>query len=98
MKILVIEDETKTAKFLKKGLSEAGYGVDVANDGLEGLHLAREVEFDLIVLDVMLPALDGWQVLARLREAGTKVLIRMLTARDTVPERVRGFGLGADDA
>jgi two-component system, OmpR family, copper resistance phosphate regulon response regulator CusR len=97
MKILVIEDETKTAKFLKKGLSEAGYGVDVANDGLEGLHLAREVEFDLIVLDVMLPALDGWQVLARLREAGTKVLILMLTARDTVPERVRGFELGADD-
>jgi two-component system, OmpR family, copper resistance phosphate regulon response regulator CusR len=68
MKILVIEDEVKTAKFLKKGLSEAGYVVDVAADGLEGLHLAQEVDFDLIILDVMLPMLDGWQVLARLRE------------------------------
>jgi len=97
MKILVVEDETKTAKFLKKGLSEAGYIVDVAHDGVEALHLALEVDFDLIVLDVMLPALDGWQVLARLREAGRKMLILMLTARDAVPERVRGFELGADD-
>jgi len=97
MKILVIEDGAKTAKFVKKGLSEAGYVVDVAADGLEGLHLAQEVEFDLIVLDVMLPVLDGWQVLARLREAGRKTLILMLTARDAVPERVRGFELGADD-
>jgi two-component system copper resistance phosphate regulon response regulator CusR len=97
MKILVIEDEVKTAKFLKKGLSEAGYVVDVAADGLEGLHLALEVDFDLIVLDVMLPGQDGWHVLARLREAGRKALVLMLTARDTVYERVRGFELGADD-
>lgn len=97
MKILVVEDEAKTAKFLKKGLSEAGYVVDVAADGLGGLHLALEVEFDLIVLDVMLPALDGWQVLARLREAERKALVLMLTARDSVHERVRGFELGADD-
>lgn len=97
MKILVIEDEAKTAKFLKKGLSEAGYVVDVAADGLEGFHLALEVEFDLIVLDVMLPAMDGWQVLARLHEAGGKALVLMLTARDAVYERVRGFELGADD-
>lgn len=97
MKILVIEDEVKTAKFLKKGLSEAGYVVDVASDGLEGVHLAVEIDFDLIVLDVMLPALDGWQVIARLREAGRKTLVLMLTARDTVQERVRGFELGADD-
>jgi len=97
MKILVIDDEAKTAKFLKKGLSEAGYVVDVAEDGLDGLHLAVEVDFDLIILDVMLPALDGWQVLARVREAGRKALVLMLTARDAVHERVRGFELGADD-
>lgn len=97
MKILVIEDEVKTAKFLKKGLSEAGYMVDVARDGLEGLHLSSEVDFDLIILDVMLPALDGWQALKRMREAGRKTLVLMLTARDAVQERVRGFELGADD-
>ncbi len=97
MKILVIEDELKTSRFLKKGLSEAGYAVDVASDGLEGLHLALELDFDLIILDVMLPALDGWQVLARLREAGRKALVLMLTALDAVHDRVRGFETGADD-
>jgi two-component system copper resistance phosphate regulon response regulator CusR len=97
MKILVIEDEAKTAKFLKKGLSEVGYVVDVAVNGLDGLHLALEVDFDLIILDVMLPGQDGWHVLARLREAGKKALVLMLTARDAVYERVRGFELGADD-
>jgi two-component system copper resistance phosphate regulon response regulator CusR len=97
MKILVIEDEAKTAKFLMKGLGEAGHIVDVAADGLEGVHLAQEVDFDLIVLDVMLPVLNGWQVLARLREASRKTLVLMLTARDSVHERVRGFELGADD-
>jgi len=97
MKILIVEDEAKTAKFLKKGLSEAGYIADVAPDGVEGLHLAMEIDFDLIILDVMLPELDGWHVLARLREAGRKALVLMLTARDAVHERVRGFELGADD-
>ena len=97
MKILVIEDEMKTAKFLKKGLSEAGFVVEVAADGPEGLHLAQEVSFDLVILDVMLPVLDGWQVLARLRETEQKALVLMLTARDAVHERVRGFELGADD-
>jgi two-component system copper resistance phosphate regulon response regulator CusR len=97
MKMLVIEDEVKTAKFLKKGLTESGYIVDVASDGLEGLHLAQAVEFDLLILDVMLPAMDGWQVLARLREHKHKALVLMLTARDAVHERVRGFELGADD-
>lgn len=97
MKILVIEDELKTARFLKKGLTEAGYVVDVAADGLQGLHLALEVDFDLIVLDVMLPGLDGWQVLARIRGEARKVLVLMLTARDAVHQRVRGFELGADD-
>ena len=97
MKILIIEDEVKTAKFLKKGLSEAGYVVDVAADGLEGLHLAMEVDLDLIILDVMLPAMDGWEVLTRLRQAGRQTLVLLLTARDAVHERVHGFELGADD-
>ena len=97
MKILVIEDEIKTAKFLKKGLAEAGFIVDVAEDGLDGLHLALEVEFDLIIIDVMLPNLDGWQVLTCLRQAGRRALVLFLTARDAVHERVRGFELGADD-
>ena len=97
MKILIIEDERKTAKFLKKGLGEAGYVVDVAADGLEGLHLATELDFDLVVLDVMLPVLDGWEVLTRLRQAGKRTLVLFLTARDAVHERVHGFELGADD-
>jgi len=97
MKILVIEDEIKTAKFLKRGLNEAGFVVDVASDGLQGLHLAREVDFDLLILDVMLPGLDGWGVLTRLRESGRRSLVLLLTARDAVHERVRGLELGADD-
>ena len=97
MRILVIEDEPKTAKFLKKGFGEAGFVVDVAGDGLQGLHLAQEVGFDLVILDVMLPNLDGWQVLTRLRQAGRRVQVLLLTARDAVHERVRGFELGADD-
>jgi two-component system copper resistance phosphate regulon response regulator CusR len=97
MRILVVEDEVKTAKFLKKGLGEAGFVVDVAADGWEGLHLAQEVDFDLVVLDIMLPGLDGWQVLARLRESGARSLVLLLTARDAVHERVRGLELGADD-
>lgn len=97
MRILVIEDESKTAKFLKKGLSEAGFVVDVAGDGLEGLYLAQEVDFELLILDVMLPGLDGWQVLTRLRQAGRRAPVLFLTARDAVHERVRGFELGGDD-
>ena len=97
MKILVIEDEAKTAKFIKKGLSEASYVVDVAPDGLAGRYLAMEVDFDLIILDVMLPVMDGWQVLQQLRKAGRKTLVLMLTARDALHERVHGFELGADD-
>jgi two-component system, OmpR family, copper resistance phosphate regulon response regulator CusR len=97
MKILVIEDETKTARFLRKGLAEAGFVVDVARDGEDGLNLALEMEFDLIVLDLMLPVLDGWQVLSRLRERNRQELVLILTARDAVHERVRGFELGADD-
>ncbi|HUL17575.1 MAG TPA: heavy metal response regulator transcription factor [Terriglobales bacterium] len=97
MKILIVEDEAKTAKFLKKGFEEAGFVIDVASDGFEGFHLARELDFDLIILDVMLPGLDGWQFLTCLRQAGRKSLVLLLTARDAVHERVRGFDLGADD-
>jgi two-component system, OmpR family, copper resistance phosphate regulon response regulator CusR len=97
MKILVIEDEAKTAKFLKKGLTEAGFVVDVAADGLQGLHLAEEFDFDLIILDVMLPGLDGWQILTQLRQSDKQSLVMFLTARDAIHERVRGFELGADD-
>jgi len=97
MKILVVEDETKTARFLRKGLSEAGFVVDVAGDGEDGLNLALETEFDLIVLDLMLPGLDGWQFLSRWREKNRRALVLILTARDAVHERVRGFELGADD-
>ncbi len=97
MRILVIEDEAKTAKFLKKGLSESGFNVEVSEDGLDGLHLALQGEFDLLILDVMLPSLDGWQVLTRLRQAGSRTPVLFLTARDAVHERVRGLELGADD-
>jgi len=97
VRILVIEDEAKTAKFRKKGLGEGGFVVDVAGDGLDGMHLAQELQFDLVILDVMLPGLDGWQVLTRLRQEGRRALLLFLTARDAVHERVRGFELGADD-
>ncbi len=97
MRILVVDDEAKTAKFLKKGLGEAGFVVDVASNGLDGLQLAQDVDFDLVILDVMLPSLDGWQVLTRLREADRATQVLLLTARDAIHERVRGFELGADD-
>src|ERR1700753_2391762 len=97
MRLLIVEDEAKTASFLKKGFTEAGFVVHVARDGVEGLHLAEEMAYDLIILDVMLPALDGWQVLSRLRQAGRRMPVLFLTARDAVHERVRGFELGADD-
>jgi two-component system copper resistance phosphate regulon response regulator CusR len=97
MRILVIEDEVKTAKFLKKGLGESGFVVEIAKDGLDGLHLALEVEFDGIILDLLLPELDGWQVLSRLRQAKRHAPVLLLTALDAVHERVRGFELGADD-
>ncbi len=97
MRILVIEDEAKTANFLKKGLGEAGFLVNVAADGLDGLLVAQQMQFDLVILDVMLPGMDGWQVLTRLRQRGSLTLVLLLTARDAVHERVRGFELGADD-
>lgn len=97
MKLLVIDDEAKTAKFLRKGLSEAGFVVDVASNGSDGLQLALDLNFDLVILDVMLPKLDGWQVLTRLRQTNRDTQVLLLTARDAVHERVHGFELGADD-
>lgn len=96
MRILVVEDEVKTADYLRKGLSESGFMVEVALNGLDGQHFIQELEFDLIILDVMLPGLDGWQLLQLIRRrCDTPVLF--LTARDAVEDRVKGLELGADD-
>ena len=96
MRILIVEDEPKMVSYLRKGLTEASYTVDTADNGKDGLFLALHENFDLIVLDVMLPELDGLEVLRRLRaEKHTPVLL--LTARDTVEDKVEGLELGADD-
>jgi two-component system copper resistance phosphate regulon response regulator CusR len=97
VRILVVEDDPKASLYLRKGLSENGFVVDVAADGDDGLHLAREGQYDLIILDIMLPARDGWQVLADLRRGGNNTPVLMLTARDAVEDRVKGLNLGADD-
>lgn len=96
MRVLLIEDEPKLAEYLRKGLSENGFVVDVARDGIDGRHLAVEGEYDLVVLDVMLPGVDGFSVLAALRKV-RKTPVLMLTARDRVEDRVRGLQDGADD-
>lgn len=96
MRLLVIEDEPKTGDYLKLGLSEAGFVVDLARDGREGLHLAGEGGYDLIVLDVMLPGLDGWEVLRRLRQTHSTPAL-FLTARDGLDDRLKGLELGGDD-
>lgn len=96
MRILVIEDERKLADYLKRALSEHNYVVDVASDGVGGLHMARETQYDLILLDVMLPGMDGFSVLGELRK-NDQVSILMLTARDKIEDRVRGLQEGADD-
>jgi two-component system, OmpR family, copper resistance phosphate regulon response regulator CusR len=97
MKLLIVEDEVKTANFLKKGLSEAGFLVTVATDGPEGMRLIESGAFDLIVLDIMLPVVNGWDILTWLRGAGLQTPVLILTARDEVQDRVRGLELGADD-
>jgi two-component system copper resistance phosphate regulon response regulator CusR len=97
MKILVVEDEGKTAAYLRKGLTEAGFTVDVSRQGEAGLRLAQAGDYDLLILDVMLPRRDGWSLLAELRRAGKRVPVLFLTARDSVQDRVRGLELGADD-
>jgi two-component system copper resistance phosphate regulon response regulator CusR len=97
MKILIVEDEPKTGDYLRQGLAEAGFVVDLARDGHDGLHLAQTGDYDLVILDVMLPGLDGWGVLRELRRAGREMPVLFLTARDQVEDRVRGLELGADD-
>lgn len=96
-RILVIEDEKKTAAFLAKGLREAGFHVDVAIDGESGLKQARATKFDLLIVDIMLPRKDGWDVVAELRRDEVRTPILFLTARDSVRDRVKGLELGADD-
>ena len=97
MKILVVEDEPKTTAYLRKGLTENGFAVDVSQHGEEGLRLARIGSYDLLILDVMLPERDGWSILAELRGAGQQTPVLFLTARDAVQDRVKGLKLGADD-
>jgi two-component system, OmpR family, copper resistance phosphate regulon response regulator CusR len=99
MRLLVIEDELKLADYLQKGLSENGYVVDVARNGIEGRHLATEGDYQAVLLDVMLPGVDGWGVLKAIRSssANGSTPVLMLTARDKVEDRVRGLQDGADD-
>ncbi|MGH2739055.1 MAG: response regulator transcription factor [Actinomycetota bacterium] len=97
MRVLVVEDEVKMAGLLKRGLEEEGYAVDVAQDGSEAVWLGTENPYDAILLDVMLPDLDGFEVCRRLRTAGRWAPVLMLTARDAVADRVAGLDSGADD-
>ena len=96
MRVLVVEDEPKTGDYLCKGLTESGFVVDLARTGTEGLHMGTEGQYDVVILDVMLPGMDGWSVLKKLREH-THVPVLFLTARDDVEDRVKGLELGADD-
>ncbi|VAW85445.1 DNA-binding heavy metal response regulator [hydrothermal vent metagenome] len=97
MKLLIVEDEVKTGEYLKQGLSEAGFIVDLSHNGLDGHHLAMTEYYDLLILDVMLPDVDGWRILQSLREAGKEAPVLFLTARDSIDDRVKGLELGADD-
>ncbi|MBA1187706.1 heavy metal response regulator transcription factor [Pseudomonas entomophila] len=97
MRLLVVEDQAKTGHYLRQGLSEAGFVTDLAEDGDTGLHLALTGEHDLLILDVMLPGRDGWQILQAVRAAGLETPVLFLTARDAVQDRVHGLELGADD-
>lgn len=97
MRILIIEDEEKTANFLSKGLKENGFSVDTASNGLDGLSALEQNNYDLAILDIMLPILDGWSVLSVLRSKDMQTRILLLTARDSVEDRVKGLELGADD-
>src|SRR6266446_9685394 len=97
MKILIVEDERKTTAYLKRGLEENGFAVDIANNGEDGAHLAETRSHDLIILDVMLPVRDGWSIIADLRRREITTPVLFLTARDAVHDRVKGLELGADD-
>lgn len=97
MKILIVEDEPKAASYLRKGLEENSFVVDLAKNGEDGLHLAQTGGYDLIILDVMLPVRDGWSVIVELQRSGVTTPVLFLTARDAVHDRVKGLELGADD-
>jgi len=97
MKILVIEDEPKTGEYIRKGLTEAGFVTDLVRDGLDGKHMALTDDYDLVILDVMLPRANGWQIIKAFRDAGKESPVLFLTARDLVEDRVKGLELGADD-
>lgn len=97
VKILIVEDEQKTGEYLRQGLGEAGFVVDLARDGMDGLHQALQESYDLLILDVMLPGMDGWQVLQGIRKRGLQMPVLFLTARDQIEDRVKGLELGADD-
>ncbi len=97
MKILIVEDEHKTGDYLCQGLTEAGFVVDLARDGIDGMHLALTGDYDLLVLDVMLPGIDGWGILQAVRRAEQQMPVLFLSARDGVEDRVHGLELGADD-
>lgn len=97
MKLLVVEDEVKTGDYLRQGLSESGFIVDLARTGLDGQHLALTEHYDLIILDVMLPDVEGWRIVQALRKAQSSTPVLFLTARDSVEDRVKGLELGADD-
>lgn len=97
MKLLVVEDENKTADYVRQGLMEAGFVVDLVRNGLDGHHLAMTEAYDLVILDVMLPDVDGWRIVRSLREAGNQVPVLFLTACGSVDDRVKGLELGADD-
>ena len=97
MKILVVEDEEKTGAYLRQGLSEAGFVVDLVANGFDGIHMALNESYVLIILDVMLPGIDGWQILQGIRRAGKETPVLFLTALDPVEDRVKGLELGADD-
>jgi len=95
MRILVVEDEFKSAEYLQNGLTESGYIVDVARNGRDGLHMAQEFRYDLILLDVMMPEMDGWEVMRHL--SGKETPILFLSAKGTLEDRLKGLDLGADD-
>ncbi|MCP9339650.1 heavy metal response regulator transcription factor [Stutzerimonas xanthomarina] len=97
MKLLVAEDEPKTGTYLQQGLSEAGFSVDLVTNGTDALQHVLSTSYDLLILDVMMPGLDGWEVLRMVRAAGQEVPVLFLTARDRVEDRVKGLELGADD-
>jgi two-component system copper resistance phosphate regulon response regulator CusR len=97
VRILIVEDESKTGKYLCQGLSEAGFTVDLARNGADGLHLALQESYELAILDVMLPGMNGWEVLQTMRQRGVQTPAMFLTARDQIEDRVKGLELGAED-